>query len=327
MIQFLLDFLCVQVYDRSHYNMALNIQKNLKLILVLPVALSIAAAAVLFIWPPKLGLDLAGGSLLHISYPAEAVPSSNDIAKALETLELGAIRIQPAGEHGYMMRQRDLTNEEKSRVISTLGSLGVVTEEQYTSIGPSIGSELLRKGLVALVLVLVSIILFIAFAFRHVSKPVASWKYGVVAIVTLLHDVLIPVGLFALLGHYLGAEIDSLFIVALLTILGISINDTIVVFDRIRENLRSNAEHNKREDFETVVETSITQTLARSFNTSLTVIIMLVALYVVGPVATKDFALTLMVGMVAGTYSSILLAAPLLVLWSRIRPSVSKKNN
>lgn len=148
-------------------------------------------------------------------------------------------------------------------------------------------------------------------------------KYGVVAVVTLLHDILIPAGLFAFLGFISGAEVDALFIVALLTILGISINDTIVIFDRIRENLRLNSERHKHEAFDSVVSRSIVQTLARSISTSLTVVIVLLALYFVGPVATKDFALTLIVGMVAGTYSSIFLASPMLVAWQRWS---SKKN-
>jgi preprotein translocase subunit SecF len=146
---------------------------------------------------------------------------------------------------------------------------------------------------------------------------VQSWKYGVVAIITLMHDILLPVGLFAYLGYVVGAEVDSLFIVALLTILGISINDTIVVFDRIRENLRLNEEARRSEEFESVVGRSISQTITRSINTSVTVIIVLVALYYLGPAATQNFSLTLIVGMIAGTYSSIFLASPLLVLWER----------
>jgi preprotein translocase subunit SecF len=138
-----------------------------------------------------------------------------------------------------------------------------------------------------------------------------------VAILTLLHDIILPVGLFAFLGHFHGAEVDALFIVALLTILGISINDTIVIFDRIRENLRLNQEHKKHEQFEQVVSRSIMQTISRSINTSLTVLIVLAALYMVGPAATQDFALVLIVGMVAGTYSSIFLASPLLVAWHK----------
>jgi preprotein translocase subunit SecF len=148
-----------------------------------------------------------------------------------------------------------------------------------------------------------------------VSVPVSSWKYGVVAIVTLLHDILIPTGIFAYLGYSRGAEVGALFIVALLTILGISINDTIVVFDRIRENLNLNIlAKNTKESFTDVVWRSITQTLTRSINTSVTVIVVLLALFFVGPESTKDFALTLIVGMVAGTYSSIFLASPLLIL-------------
>ena len=168
-------------------------------------------------------------------------------------------------------------------------------------------------------------IVFIAWAFRGVSKPVQSWKYGIVAIVTLLHDILVPAGLFAILGRFVGAEVDALFIVALLTILGISINDTIVVFDRIRENLRFNEDKGRREEFEEVVGRSITQTIARSINTSLTVVIVLAALYLLGPVVTKNFALTLIVGMIAGTYSSIFLASPLLVAWQKWSVRGAKK--
>ena len=216
-----------------------------------------------------------------------------------------------------MLRQRELTNDEHTALLQALGSVGTAREEQFTSVGPSIGAELLSKAWVAVALVVVSIILFIAFAFRHVSKPVASWKYGVVAIATLAHDILVPVGLFAFLGYLWGAEVDALFIVALLTILGVSINDTIVVFDRIRENLRGNEEARREEAFESVVGKSISQTIARSINTSVTVLLVLAALFFWGPEATKAFALTLIVGMIAGTYSSIFLASPMLVVWER----------
>jgi preprotein translocase subunit SecF len=165
----------------------------------------------------------------------------------------------------------------------------------------------------------VASLLFIAFAFSGVSKPVAVMEVRRRRNYYALHDILVPLGLFAALGHFMGAEVDALFIVALLTILGISINDTIVVFDRIRENLRLNNERNKREAFDEVVGRSIVQTLARSINTSLTVVIVLVALYVLGPISTKTFALTLIVGMIAGTYSSIFLASPLLVVWERFQ--------
>ena len=293
----------------------MNISKNLKYFFILPGVLSLAAAISLLAWGLKPGIDLSGGALLQVTYP-DGRPTVEQIQSTVKPLSLGEVRAQPTGTNGYILRERSLTQGEKTALETSLGTLGQIHEDQYTSVGPVIGAELLQKGLIALGLVTVCIILFIAFAFRHVSKPVASWKYGIVAIITLAHDVLIPTGLFALLGHVNGAEVDSLFIVGLLTILGISINDTIVVFDRIRENLRLNEEHRKREEFSEVVGRSIMQTLARSINTSLTVVIVLAALYFMGPASTHDFALTLIVGMIAGTYSSIFLASPLLVAWN-----------
>ena len=294
----------------------MNITKYEKYFFILPAILSILAISALVMWGLKPGIDLAGGSLLQIVYP-EGRPESEVVREAVRTLDLGEVRVQPTDTAGYILRQRDLTNDERNTLLAKLGTLGRVQEQQFTSVGPSLGAELLTKAWIAIALIVVSIILFIAFAFRHVSKPVQSWKYGIVAIITLLHDILIPLGLFALLGYLVGAEVDSLFIVALLTILGISINDTIVIFDRIRENLRLNEEARRHEAFDEVVGHSIMQTLTRSINTSVTVIIVLLALYFLGPEATKNFALTLIVGMIAGTYSSIFLASPLLVVWER----------
>ncbi len=292
------------------------IVKYEKQFLILPALLVALSLSSLFFWGLKPGIDLAGGSLLQVSYP-EGRPPAEQVRALTAALDIGEVRVQPTGENGYILRQRDLSTDEKVRLEAVLGGLGAVHEDQYSSIGPTIGAELLHKAYLAIAAVALCIILFIAFAFRGVSLPVASWKYGIVAIITLIHDVLIPAGLFAYLGAVRGAEVDALFIVGLLTILGISINDTIVVFDRIRENLRLNIERHKREAFEETVGRSIMQTLARSINTSMTVIIVLFALFLIGPASTKDFALTLIVGMVAGTYSSIFLASPLLVVWER----------
>lgn len=282
------------------------------LFFILPAALVAASLIALMVWGLKPGIDLVGGSLLQVSYP-DGRPTVAAVEGALHDLSYGEVRIQPSESNDYILRQRELTPEEKTALMGRLGSLGSVEEVQFNSIGPSIGEELLNKAWIAIVLVALSIIAFIAFAFRHVSKPVQSWKYGIVAIVTLIHDIILPLGLFAYLGYARGAEVDALFIVALLTILGISINDTIVVFDRIRENLRLKEEADSSESFASVVEHSVMQTLTRSINTSMTVIIMLVALFIWGPDATTNFALTLIVGMVAGTYSSIFLASPLLI--------------
>ena len=294
----------------------MQISKNLKYFFILPGVLSLAAVVALGVWGLRPGIDLSGGSLLQVTYTA-TLPPVEQVQAIIKPLNLGEVRAQPANQTGYIIRTRALTNDEHNQVVTVLGGLGSMKEDQFTTVGPTIGSELLQKAWIAIVLVVLCTIVFIAFAFRGVSKPVQSWKYGIVAIITLLHDILVPAGLFAALGHFVGAEVDALFIVALLTILGISINDTIVVFDRIRENLRRNEDHGKREEFEGVVGRSITQTITRSINTSMTVIIVLAALYFMGPVSTKYFALTLIVGMIAGTYSSIFLASPLLVAWQK----------
>lgn len=287
----------------------LRYQKQFFILPAFLVALSIAAIFKFGLTP---GIDLVGGSILEVTYP-EGRPAVSVITDTAESMNYGAMRIQPSGDANVMLRQRDLTPAEKDAFLAALGEDAKVEEVQFNSIGPSIGAELLAKAWWAIGLVTLSIILFIAFAFRHVSKPVSSWKYGTVAIVTLAHDIIVPLGLFAYLGYARGAEVDALFIVALLTILGVSINDTIVIFDRIRENLKLNEEKKKIVSFAEVVAHSTMQTLTRSLNTSITVIMVLVVLFFYGPDATKDFALTLIVGMIAGTYSSIFLASPLLV--------------
>jgi len=291
----------------------MTLHKYQNLFLALPITAAIVALVAVGIWGLKPGIDLAGGSLLQVSYP-DGRPQIEVVQREVAKLNFGEVRVQPSDDKDFILRQKELNPTEKAELLQSLATFGTVNEVQFNSVGPSIGTELVRKAWWAISLVTLSIIIFIAFAFRGVSKPVASWKYGVVAIVTLLHDIVIPTGLFAYLGYSRGAEVGVLFIVALLTILGISINDTIVVFDRIRENLRLNTERNKHQSFKELVWKSVVQTMARSINTSLTVIVVLAALFFVGPDSTKDFALTLIVGMIVGTYSSIFLAAPLLVL-------------
>lgn len=294
----------------------MKLQKYQNYFFFIPALSIVLSIAALLLWGLHPGIDLKGGSLLQVTYP-NGRPDLAELQTKVDTLGFGEVRIQASNQNDYVLRERNLTQTEKKSLDDTLSTFGTFTEVQFNSVGPSIGAELMQKAWWAIALIAILIILFIAFAFRHVSKPVASWKYGVVAIVTLLHDILIPTGLFAYLGHIWGAEVGALFIVALLTILGISINDTIVVFDRIRENLGINIKHSKKEPFPDVVWRSILQTVTRSINTSFTVIIVLLALFFIGPDSTKDFALTLIVGMIAGTYSSILIASPLLVLIAR----------
>ena len=306
----------------------MKLQKYQNYFFIIPAVTSVMAIMAILVWGLQAGIDLKGGSLLQVKYP-EGRPQLEQVQEKVDTLEFGEIRIQPSNENDYILRQRDLNPSEKKSLDEALASFGTIEEVQFNSVGPTIGQELMDKAWWAIGMIALLTIAFIAFAFRGISVPVASWKYGVVAIATLLHDILIPTGLFAYLGHAHDAEVGALFIVAVLTILGISINDTIVVFDRIRENLHLNIAAKKVEPFADVVWRSITQTLTRSLNTSLTVIVMLVALYISGPDSTKDFALTLIVGMIAGTYSSILVASPLLVvIEKRQKPVVveAKKN-
>lgn len=294
----------------------MNIMQHKYTLMLVPGIVSLCALISLLVWGLKPGVDIASGTNLQLAFP-DGRPTVAQVENVVSPLGLGEVRVQPTGTDSYILRERTLSNDEKNALENALGTLGTVKEENISIASPTISHEIFQKGMLALALVSLCIVLFIAFAFRHVSKPVASWKYGVIAIITLVHDVLVPVGLFAFLGHVRGAEVDSLFIVALLTILGVSINDTIVVFDRIRENLKFNQDHHKKEPFDEVVSRSVMQTLARSINTSLAVVIVLFALFALGPVTTKDFALTLIVGMIAGTYSSMLLAAPLLVIWEQ----------
>ena len=262
----------------------------------------------------KLGTDFTGGTILELAYRAER-PAPETLRTALEPFELGAISIQPAGEHDLIIRSRSLTLEEKDTLTPALDGGGryPFTEKRFNSIGPAVGQELASKARIALSLVVVLIILFITLAFRKVSRPVSSWKYGVVAFIALLHDVIIPTGVFAWLGHYYGVEIDALFLTGLLTILGLSIHDTIVVFDRIRENLR----HRTGTDFAVTVGQSLSETFTRSINTSMTIILVLVIIFFYGAESTKYFSLLMAIGVLVGTYSSIFIASPLLVVWER----------
>jgi preprotein translocase subunit SecF len=197
-----------------------------------------------------------------------------------------------------------------------------ITETAFDSIGPVLGAEAARKAIVSILLVIIAIVLFIAYAFRKVSEPVSSWKYGLTAIIALVHNIIIPIGLFAILGHFKGYEVDTLFVTALLVVLGFSVHDNIVVFDRVRENLRTTG---TRKSFEQVVGDSISQTFTRSVNTSLTTLLALIVLYFVGGSGTQHFSLALIVGIAAGTYSSIFIGSPLLVTLEKMQAKKAAK--
>ncbi|MBA3789256.1 protein translocase subunit SecF [Patescibacteria group bacterium] len=277
------------------------------------IILAIAVGAILFLHLP-LSIDFTGGSLVQVTYTAPR-PDTVLLQKNLAALNLGEVSLLPSGTNDVTLRARTLTPAEHTQALAVLSENGkaALTEDRFTSIGPSLGTQLGQKALWAILAVIVAIVLYIAWAFRRVSKPVSSWIYGVTVVAILVHDIIIPAGFYAILAHFTGAQVDSLFAVALLAILGYSVNDTIVIFDRVREHLAHNIREHIVEPFEETVGKSITETLGRSINTSLTVVLALLALAFVGSAATVNFAIVLLVGVVAGTYSSILLAAPLLV--------------
>jgi len=273
----------------------------------------VGASLILFaVFGLKQGIDFTGGSLLSIRFENQR-PNPVEVERALSTLNLGTLTIQPVGDRDVNIRTKTLEEDVHQRILSTLRHTFVTTTElQFNAIGPAIGQELRHKALTGLVIVFLAILAFIAWSFRHVSAPIASWKYGIIVIVTAFHDVAIPVGLFVLLGLFRDVEIGTPFIAAILTIMGYSINDTIVVMDRVRENLQTSTG-----SFEDIVKRSLRQTILRSFNTSMTTILSLTAVYFFGGESIKHFALALITGIMTGTYSSIFIAAPLLVTWNR----------
>lgn len=277
------------------------------------IILSIAALAK---WNLNYSIDFTGGAVSEITF--SAAPDIKAIKEVLEKpdkgFDIGNPVVTPTGSNSVFIKTKTLDEETHQKMVAALsGKFKDAKEIRFDSIGAVIGQEIKQKSIWAIIMVAVGISLYVAWAFRKVTRPISSWKYGVVSVVTLFHDVIVPIGLFAFLGHYWGAQVDLTFIVAVLTILGYSINDTIVVFDRTRENL---LRYNIKE-FEETVNRSLNQTLIRSINTSLTVIIVLVSLYFFGGETLKYFALALLVGVVVGTYSSIFIASPLLVEWHK----------
>lgn len=280
-------------------------------------------------------------------------PMVGEVHEAMNNLGLKSLLVQPVGEDEMILRFQNTDEETHQKVLAALKAInsdpssnvnvevetgesainvesggegvelvdiGVENEKanleelRFDSVGPSIGEELKRKSLYAVFLVLIAVVLYIAFTFRKVSKPIASWKYGVTAIIALFHDVIIVLGVFSFLGYFYEIEINTPFVAAILTVLGYSVNDTIVVFDRIRENLPKSDE-----DFEGTVNSSINQTLTRSIYTSFTTLLVLLSILFFGGSTIRDFVLALSIGIFIGTYSSIFLASPILVIWEKLK--------
>ncbi len=263
--------------------------------------------------PPTLSIEFTGGSLMEVSYNG-ARPSLDTVRERIEPLGLGEPSVRESGTDAVTLRTRTLSPEERTRLLAALSGEGAPVEElRFNSIGPSLGNELAIKALYAIGVVTLAIVLYIAWAFRGVSRPVPSWGYGIIAVFMLAIDIIVPTGFYAVYAYFTGAQFDSLFVIALLALLGYCVNDVIVIFDRVREHLRNNEERKVKEDFEVTVGKSIDETMGRSINTGLTVVLALLALVVFGSEATRNFALVMMVGVAAGTFSSITRSAPLLI--------------
>lgn len=295
----------------------LNIVGKRKIYYAISGVFIIASFISFALWGLNFGIDFKGGSVLEINYSTR--PDLNSISNSLKQLNLNDLRISPLGSNSVVLRFRETDEETHQNIIKIISNEALknkiqLDERRFSAIGPTIGAELRQKSMKAIIIVLLGISLYIAWAFRKVSQPISSWRYGVVTLIALFHDLVIPVGLFAYLGRFYGVEVGTNFIVALLVVLGFSVHDTIVVFDRIRENLKRYTELN----FASLINQSIRETLIRSLNTSLTVLLTLSALYIFGGENLKYFVLALMVGIFSGTYSSIFIAAPLLVTWFHI---------
>jgi preprotein translocase subunit SecF len=284
--------------------------KYKKIYFTLSAILVLVSTFALIFYGLEWGIDFKGGSILELEYDQER-PSVSETRESLNNLNLKDFRVQVSGERGVIIRMEDISEDTHSQIISEFEKKGSFEELKFEKIGPVIGRELRQKTVVVAIVSIIAILLYITVAFGRVSRPVASWQYGVASLVALSHDIFIPLGIFAFLGEFYGVQMTIPVITALLIVLGYSINDTVVVFDRVRENLIKD----KKSDFKDIVDKSLNETLLRSLNTSLTTLFVLFSILFFGGETLKYFSLALISGLVLGTYSSLFLASPLLVAW------------
>jgi len=288
----------------------MNFLRYRKIYFIFSGILILGSLIFLVIFGLKLGIEFTGGSILEVEYK-EVRPSNQIIKNKLADLDLGEIYIQPTGERGVILRMRDISKDVHQQVLEKLKETGEISEKRFESIGPVIGKELKEKTKIIIVLSLLAILLYITFSFRKIQGPISSWRYSLVSLLALFHDVLIPIGIFSVLGKLYEVQITIPVIIALLIVLGYSINNTVVVFDRVRENLVKRV----GATYEETVNHSLNQTLTRTLNTSLTTLFPLFFIFFLGGETLKYFALALILGIIAGTYSSIFLVSPILVSW------------
>ncbi|MBT6068810.1 protein translocase subunit SecF [Candidatus Peregrinibacteria bacterium] len=344
-----LDFLAESERGRAFLEWGLKRKKEPKILPIVKlskvwfsfsgilITISIVAVA---LFGFNLGIDFTGGTMMEVQLGSTATSEDvtavfGEVHKELvedyqiaitnapvdvdmevdEVLDFSSPLILPSGENSFIIRTKNITNEQHDKLISALRNrFGSIEEPRFTVVGPVIGSVLKKKAFLALMFAGVMIVLYIAFAFRRVPKEVSPWRFGFCAIVALVHDVIITLGVFAFLGYFLNVEMDALFVTALLTIMGFSVHDTIVVFDRIRENLFLMKKNNS---FDNIANAALNQTMARSLNTSISTLFTIAALFLLGAESVKFFVFALLIGIIVGTYSSIFTASPVLCAWRR----------
>lgn len=278
------------------------------------ISLVIIAIIVTAIFGLRLGVDFKGGSIVEIVFEQRR-PDSTDLSKIISSVKgTSEISISPFDPNGATVRLNAVSEQTHQELLQAISEkFGKITENRFDSIGPVVGRELEQKSITAIIVLLLAIVVYIAFVFRKLSRVLSPWAMGVAAIVALIHDIIIPVGIFSLLGHYLKIDIGVVFVAAALTILGYSVSDTVIVFDRVRENV---LRFGSRESFGEIVHKSIKQTLVRSLNSTFATLLSLIAIYFFGGTSLKYFSLALIVGIFFGAYSSFFVASPILVWWS-----------
>lgn len=292
----------------------MNVVKTFKIWIGLSIVLLVVGITAMFLYGYKTGIDFAGGTILEMQIAQPKVPGTDTKAVIVETYKSKAdleVAAQSEGNDRYFVRSAQINNDQKNSIIADLQTkFSQVVELRFETVDPTIGADVVRKAILAIILAIFGILLYIAYAFRRVPGEVNAWRFGSAAIIALTHDVLILLGLYAIVGHYLGAEVDGMFITALLTLIGFSVHDTIVTFDRVRENLRRRS----GEDLIILLNDSIVETIVRSINTSFTLFLVLVAMFFFGGPTLKFFTLAMIIGVIVGTYSSVFIASPLLLL-------------
>ncbi len=301
----------------------LNVVKYRKFWLIFSSSIAALALAALIMWGLNFGIDFTGGSLMEVKFNGQQ-PNVSQVTESLADLSLSSLSVQPTADNSIILRFKEDSLDAHEQVKTHLNTLAVelngenqvsgsvIEELRFDSVGPSIGKDLKNKSFNTISLAILMIVIYIAIVFKKVSKPVASWKYGIAAILALAHDILIVLGVFAVLGKFFNVEVNATFIAAILTVLGYSVNDTIITFDRTRENLPKSSDN-----FMNTVNKSINQTITRTLCTSFTTLLSLIAVIIFGGSSIRDFVLALAIGIFIGTYSSIFVASPLIILFDR----------